>query len=185
MNQIDTYITTLQGTKQDWILKLVKFVRDVCPDLTETFDNKMPTYRGEDFYFAFAARKNYFSFYTSDVQVLSLIKELSPTATLGKGCARLKYTEHAAIEILTDVIQEIVNYHNARRSTSVTDIKAVKKWAKISPDIQQMLINNVFCSKCGVTTIVDYALHNDRFGVVLKGKCKKCGGDIARFVEDE
>jgi len=185
VNQIDTYITTLQDTKQDWILKLVKFVRDVYPDLTETFNNKMPTYRGEDFYIAFAARKNYFSFYTSDVRLLSLIKELSQTATLGKGCARLKYTEHTAIEILTDVIQEIVNYHNARRSTSVTDIKAAKKWAKMPPGTQQMLINNVFCSKCGVTTIVDYALHNDRFGVVLKGKCKKCGGDIARFVEDE
>jgi len=185
VNQIDRYISTLQGKKQDWISKLVKFVRDVYPDLTETFNNKIPTYRGEDFYFAFAARKNYFSFYTSDVRVLSLIKELSPTATLDKGCARLKYTEQAAIEILTDVIQEIVNSHNARRSTAVTDIKAAKKWAKISPDIQQMLINNVFCSKCGVTTIVDYALHNDRFGVVLKGKCKKCGGNIARFVEDE
>ena len=77
---------------------------------------------------------------------------------------------------MTDVIQEIVNYHNARRRIAVTDIKAAKKWAKISPDIQQMLINNVFCSKCGVTTIVDYALHNDRFGVVLKGKCKSAEG---------
>lgn len=185
MNQIDKYISTFQGIKHDWVSELVEFVRNVYPDLTETFANQMPTYRGKDFYFAFAARKNYFSFYTSELHVLTLLKELSPTATLGKRCARLKYTEHAAIEILTDVIQEIVNYHNARRNTGVTDIKAIKKWAKIPPVTQQMIISNAFCHKCGVTTIVDYALHNDRFGVVLKGKCKKCGGNVARFVENE
>ncbi len=150
-----------------------------------TGNNNMPTYRGEGFYIAFAARKNYFSFYTDDVRVLSLIKELSPNTTLGKGCARLKYSEQAAIEVLTDAIKEIVDYHNARRSTAVTDIKAAKKWAEISPDIHQLIIDNVFCSKCGVTTIVDYALQNDRFGIVLKGKCKKCGNDVARFVEDK
>jgi hypothetical protein len=36
-----------------------------------------------------------------------------------------------------------------------------------------------------VTTIVKYALYNDRFGILLKGKCKKCGKDVARLVEDE
>jgi len=86
---------------------------------------------------------------------------------------------------LTDVIKEIVDYHKAQKSTAVIDLEAAKKWAKISSDIQQLLINNVFCSKCGVTTIVDYALHNDRFGIVLKGKCKKCGKDVVRLVEDE
>lgn len=45
--------------------------------------------------------------------------------------------------------------------------------------------DNVFCSKCGVTTIIDYGIHNDRFGCVLKGRCKKCGGDIARYIEDD
>lgn len=50
----------------------------------------------------------YNKFYIDDERVLSLIKELSPTATLGKGCARLKYSERAAMEILTDAIKEIL-----------------------------------------------------------------------------
>jgi len=184
MNQVDKYIATIEGKKREWVSELVCFMRDAYPDIPEIFDNKMPTYQGDGFYIAFAAQKNYFSFYTNDMRVLSLIKELSPTTMLGKSCAKFKYSEQATVEILTDVIKEIVDYHNAQRSTAITDLKAAKKWAKISPGTQQLLINNVFCSKCGITTIVDYALHNDRFGVVLKGKCKKCGKDVARFVED-
>ncbi len=64
-------------------------------------------------------------------------------------------------------------------------MKALKKWAKAPSNMQQLLINNVFCSKCGVTTIVDYGIHNDRFGVLLKGYCNKCGDSVARLVENE
>ena len=68
---------------------------------------------------------------------------------------------------------------------SVIDFKATQKWLKISKNIQKQLIDNVFCSDCGVTTIVEYTLNNDKFGVLLEGKCKKCGRDVARLVEDE
>lgn len=68
---------------------------------------------------------------------------------------------------------------------AVTDFKTAQKWAKIPRNIQQLLVNNVFCSTCGVTTIIDYTLHNDKFGVLLKGKCKKCGKEVARLVEDQ
>jgi len=43
----------------------------------------------------------------------------------------------------------------------------------------------IFCSACGVTTIADYTLRYDKFGILRKGKCKKCGQDVARLVEDE
>jgi len=68
---------------------------------------------------------------------------------------------------------------------SVIDFKATQKWSKIPSNIQLLLINNVFCPKCGLTTIVEYTLHDEKFGVLLKGKCKKCGSDVARLVEDE
>lgn len=67
---------------------------------------------------------------------------------------------------------------------SVTNIEAMRKWKKIPKDFRQKLINNVFCSKCYTTTIVDYTLHNEDAGVLLKGKCKTCGKDVARLVED-
>ena len=68
---------------------------------------------------------------------------------------------------------------------SVIDFKAAQKWAKVPKNIQELLINNVFCSSCKVTTITDYTLHDDKFGVLLKGICKKCGKNVARLVEDE
>jgi hypothetical protein len=67
---------------------------------------------------------------------------------------------------------------------SVIDFKAAQKWGKIPKNMQELLLNNVFCSDCGVTTIVNYSMHNDKFGVLLKGKCKKCNKDVARLVED-
>ncbi|WP_249869109.1 hypothetical protein [Oceanobacillus saliphilus] len=67
---------------------------------------------------------------------------------------------------------------------SVIDFEAARKWSKIPKDTQALLLNNVFCSHCGETTIVDYTLHNDEYGVLLRGKCKKCRGDVARLVED-
>lgn len=68
---------------------------------------------------------------------------------------------------------------------AVTDFKAAQKWTKIPKNIKQLIINNVFCSKCGVTTIVEYTINDEKFGVLLKGKCKKCGNDVRRLVEDE
>lgn len=64
------------------------------------------------------------------------------------------------------------------------DIKAAQKLAKIPSQIQKHIIDNVFCGNCTVSTIVDYSIENDKYGVLLKGKCKKCGRDIARLVED-
>ena len=67
---------------------------------------------------------------------------------------------------------------------SVIDLKATQKWAKVPKNVQQLLINNVFCSTCKVTTITEYTLQDDQFGVLLKGKCKTCGKKVARLVED-
>ncbi len=68
---------------------------------------------------------------------------------------------------------------------NIIDFKATQKWNGIPKHIRDRLIDNVFCSTCGVTTIVEYSLHNDKFGILLKGKCNKCGKPVARLVEDE
>ncbi|QNO13512.1 hypothetical protein HYG86_01380 [Alkalicella caledoniensis] len=68
---------------------------------------------------------------------------------------------------------------------SVTDFNAMKKWNIIPKSIQGRLLSNVFCVKCGVTTIVDYSIQNHKLGILLSGKCKKCGHSVARLIEDE
>jgi len=185
MQLVNKYIAALEEPQKEWVSLMVNFMRGVFPEVEESLDYKMPTYKGDGYFIAFAAQKNYFSFYTDDTRVFHLIKELVPSASMGKRCVRIKYSDHSAIDVLMDACKEIVDYHKSKQSPTVSDMKGLKKWAKVPPNIQQLLINNVFCAKCGVTTIVDYGVHNDRFGVLLKGYCKKCGGSVARLVEDE
>ncbi len=48
----------------------------------------------------------------------------------------------------------------------------------------EKIIPNCFCGDCGVTTIIDYEIYvNDLYDVVLRGKCEKCKGVVARCVE--
>lgn len=122
MNKVDEYISSFDGVKTEWLTALVSFMRDIYPQISETFDHKMLIYHGDGFYVAFAAQKNYFSFYTDDVRVLSLIKDLLPGVSLGESVARVKYSANGAVEVLIDAIKEVVDYHNARRSDTVTDI---------------------------------------------------------------
>ena len=68
---------------------------------------------------------------------------------------------------------------------NITDFEALKIWSRIPPDYQKRLINNVFCTNCGVTTIVDYSITTDKYGVLLKGKCNACGNAVARLIENE
>ena len=68
---------------------------------------------------------------------------------------------------------------------NISDFEALKKWSSIPENLQQRLIDNVFCLNCGVTTIVDYSITADKFGILLKGKCKICGNAVARLIEDE
>ena len=62
-------------------------------------------------------------------------------------------------------------------------VSAETKWNTISKSNQQKLLANVLCGKCAITTIVDYSIENSQNDIVLRGKCAKCGGNVARVVE--
>lgn len=66
---------------------------------------------------------------------------------------------------------------------SNTESKAAEKWNKLDKEIRRKIIENTFCSACGVTKIVDYSLHENKYGLTLKGRCDKCGKSVARSVE--
>ncbi len=68
---------------------------------------------------------------------------------------------------------------------NISDFSAMQKWNRIDKDIRDRLLANVYCSNCYNTIIIDYSVRDDVYGIVLQGKCKKCGADVARFVERE
>jgi len=78
-------------------------------------------------------------------------------------------------EVVTTILKEELKDLNK---------SALEKWNAIPENIKKMLINNVFCGACGVTTIIDFDIKNDELGIVLEGKCKKCGNEVARFIEN-
>ena len=65
------------------------------------------------------------------------------------------------------------------------NIEALCVWDKLDNKTQFELLENVFCRKCGVTTIVDYDITLSKPDIILKGKCKKCNGNVARLIESD
>ncbi|WP_070120931.1 hypothetical protein [Bacillus marinisedimentorum] len=63
-------------------------------------------------------------------------------------------------------------------------MEANKKWMAIPKDVRNELLNNVWCGNCsGETSIVGFIIEDSEMGIVLKGKCKTCGRDVARVVD--
>ncbi|MBC9786236.1 hypothetical protein H1S01_17380 [Heliobacterium chlorum] len=61
-----------------------------------------------------------------------------------------------------------------------------QKWWGMPRELRKKLVENVWCVHCrDVVTIVNYEVEADKFGVVLQGKCKTCGYDVARLIEME
>ena len=59
-------------------------------------------------------------------------------------------------------------------------------WTSIPPQRQEQLVKNVWYPHCdGVTTITDVGGEVEEGTLVLRGKCAKCGGDVARLIEGE
>lgn len=83
----------------------------------------------------------------------------------------------------------LANAANKNRSLLVRaqkeEIPAEEKWKKIEKENQDLILTTVFCRKCGMTTITDYTIENDLSDMVLRGKCARCGGKVARFIEGE
>ena len=69
----------------------------------------------------------------------------------------------------------------------MTDDKSssIEKWDALPNNEKLQILKSAYCSKCDLTTIVNYIIEENEFGIILKGKCKKCGKDILRLIEKE
>ena len=65
-------------------------------------------------------------------------------------------------------------------------LQARELWERIPENIRGKLLANVWCVTChSVTTITDYAGSVEKGDLILTGKCKQCGNDVARLMEGE
>ncbi|QOY55699.1 hypothetical protein HUE87_05600 [Candidatus Sulfurimonas marisnigri] len=64
------------------------------------------------------------------------------------------------------------------------DKKAMEKFNQIPDDMKAKILSNVYCSSCKDTVkIIDFTATISREDLLLKGKCEKCGTEVARLVE--
>jgi hypothetical protein len=50
----------------------------------------------------------------------------------------------------------------------------------------QDVLKHIYCMHCKKTVpLVDYDAWIDQGGVIVKGKCGLCGGEVSRFIEPE
>ena len=63
---------------------------------------------------------------------------------------------------------------------------AQRLWDALPTLHKTQVLNNVWCGDCGqVTTIVHYAGKVEGTDLVLEGECERCGGKVARLIENE
>ncbi len=61
---------------------------------------------------------------------------------------------------------------------------AKRAWRDLPEGIREKLLSNVYCTKCRETvTIVDVEGKIRGGDLLLTGKCKTCGGDVSRVIE--
>ncbi|PFP30624.1 hypothetical protein COJ96_04750 [Bacillus sp. AFS073361] len=66
----------------------------------------------------------------------------------------------------------------------MVSFSANKKWLSIPVEFRRQLERNVWCSYCcDVVKIEKYTVKEFSGGIVLEGKCQKCGNDVARVID--
>ena len=64
--------------------------------------------------------------------------------------------------------------------------KAKKVWDSIPGDIRLKILNNVYCVQCReMTGIGNFTGKIEKGMLVLRGVCTRCGGEVARVIENE
>ncbi|WP_347562658.1 nucleoside triphosphate pyrophosphohydrolase [Clostridium sp. HBUAS56010] len=96
---------------------------------------------------------------------------------------RQKHQERGGFE--KRLFLEMVEDDKEDKVGMVSDIKALKLWSGVPQEWREILLNNVFCSNCKLTSIVNYAVKIEKHGLILEGECAKCGKPVTRVVENE
>jgi superfamily II DNA helicase RecQ len=87
---------------------------------------------------------------------------------------------------IQEVIEKLekVEEKPRREDQEVISFSANKQWLSIPENIRRQLEQNVWCSYCcDVVKIESYIVKEFSTGIVLEGKCKKCGNNVARAID--
>jgi hypothetical protein len=88
------------------------------------------------------------------------------------------------IQEIIDLLEKLEVEPEKIHNQEVISFSANKKWLSIPEEFRRKLEQNVWCgSCCDVVKIERYTVKEFSSGVVLEGKCQKCGCDVARVID--
>lgn len=71
-----------------------------------------------------------------------------------------------------------------KKDKEVISFSANKKWLSIPVETRRKFEQNVWCSSCSdAVQIENYIVEESSNGIILRGKCKKCGYGVVRVID--
>lgn len=88
------------------------------------------------------------------------------------------------IQEVIDLLEKVEEKPKREENQELVSFSANKKWLSIPVEFRRQLERNVWCSYCcDVVKIEKYTVKEFSGGIVLEGKCQKCGNDVARVID--
>jgi hypothetical protein len=82
----------------------------------------------------------------------------------------------------------VKNDEDAKKTTVISmpqfSADAEKRWQQVSKLAKNEIMDNVWCGRCLTATAIRH-WEGEMCGnsLILRGACKKCGGEVARVIE--
>jgi len=117
--------------------------------------------------------------YDAYEMMVELINRLS--TFIGEGLGLENFTIPKMTKQSSKVADNVINLFGESNQPT-----AEEKWNYLSQEIKQKILNNVFCVKCGVSSIKEgFTINQESIGIVLRGQCCKCDSPVIRAIEEK
>ena len=81
-------------------------------------------------------------------------------------------------------IRQEIEADEFRAGEGKPDFDALRQWMKLPDRDREILLRNSICTNCGMTSFKSgYFVRKDSYGLILEGRCAKCGSRIARAID--
>ncbi|GET21722.1 iron chaperone [Prolixibacter denitrificans] len=101
---VDEYLTMIPEERAQVIAKIRLMIQKYFPDIEETMEYGMPTYKP---FCAMASQKKYLTFYLFDGRKIEKYRDRFANASIGRSCIRYTHPEEFPLNVLEEIFEEM------------------------------------------------------------------------------
>ena len=101
---VDEYLTMIPEDRANVIVKVRSMIRKYFPEIEETMEYGMPTYKP---FCAIASQKKYLTFYMFDGRKIEKYRDRFANASIGRSCIRYTHPEELPLDVLEEIFEEL------------------------------------------------------------------------------